>query len=116
MSTVSPSGGPAASSICSGPPSAGGGDSRHLLASTGSRLLKRREKALGELGAVTDLAVLCRELETLAGPPEGGHRGKLLERIHELVRQRADEQLSRGAALFAEVTRAFALRVLAERG
>jgi CHAD domain-containing protein len=91
-----------------------------LLASSGSRMLKRREKALGELarelGSVTDISVLCRELEALAQPAPDGHGAKLLERGRQLVRQRSDELLTRGAELFAEEPRAFALRVLAERG
>jgi CHAD domain-containing protein len=93
-----------------------------LLASSGSRLLKRREKALGELarelGGVTDLSVLCRELEALSlpAPAPEGQGVRLLERGRELVRQRADALLSRGTELFAEAPRDFALRVLAERG
>ena len=91
-----------------------------LLASSGSRPLKAREKSLGELarelGAVTDLAVLCRELEALAGSDVTGPRPKLLEKGHELVRQRADDLLARGPAVFADVPRTFALQVLAEKG
>jgi CHAD domain-containing protein len=91
-----------------------------LLASSGSRLLKRREKDLGELarelGSVTDISVLCREIEALAQSQPDGQGAKLLERGRQLVRQRADELLSRGAEFFAEEPRAFALRILAERG
>ena len=94
-----------------------------LLASTGSRTLKSREKPLGdlarELGEVTDLAVLCRQIETLstvggAGEPATGSR--LLERARASVKERSDALLTRGEAFFAEAPRAFALKVLAERG
>ena len=91
-----------------------------LLASSGSRVLKSREKALGELardlGAVTDLSVLCREIETLSPPPLDGQRPKLLEKGRELVRQRADTLLARGTELFGDSPRDYALKVLAERG
>ena len=91
-----------------------------MLASSGSRLLKRREKALGELardlGAVTDLSVLCRKLATLTPPSPDGQGPKLLEKGRGLVRQRADELLSRGAELLADAPRDYALKVLAERG
>jgi CHAD domain-containing protein len=91
-----------------------------LLASSGSRELKRREKSLGELarelGSVTDLMVLGRELEALATPAETGFAETLRERSRTLGRQRADELLSRGPAVFALEPRAFARQVLAERG
>jgi len=91
-----------------------------LLASSGSRALKRREKALGELarelGGITDLSVLCRELEALIQPAPDGQGPKLLAKGRELVRHRSDEMLSRGAELFADSPRDFALRILAERG
>jgi CHAD domain-containing protein len=90
-----------------------------LLASGGSKPLKRREKALGELaqalGAVTDLFVLCREIEA-SGPSDPGRADALLLRARALARQRADELLARGAELFRDAPRDFALQVLAERG
>ena len=91
-----------------------------LLASTGSPSLKTREKPLGafarELGEVTDLSMLCCEIEALEEPagPRVGER--LLERARALVRERSDALLSRGDAFFSESPRAFALKVLAERG
>jgi CHAD domain-containing protein len=91
-----------------------------LLTFGGSRALKRREKVLGELarelGEVTDLAVLRRELEEHAGPGEPGHSEQLIDRARALGRQRADLLLSRGPELFSETPRAFARQVLAERG
>jgi CHAD domain-containing protein len=91
-----------------------------LLASGASRLLRHREKALGdlaqELGAVTDLNVLCRELETAPASSDAGNAGKLVERVRALSRQRADELLTRGSELFRDSPRDFALQVLAERG
>ena len=91
-----------------------------LLASGGSNPLKRREKALGELarelGEVTDLMVLRRKLEALAGPGEPGQDRPLIEKARGVARQRADDLLSREPTLFGETPRAFARQVLAERG
>ena len=91
-----------------------------LLASTGSPSLKAREKALGalarELGEVTDMSMLCRQIETLAAEGGSGIASRLLERGRALVRERSDALLSRGAEFFSEPPRDFALKVLAERG
>ncbi len=91
-----------------------------LLASTGSPSLKAREKALGamarELGEVTDLSMLCRRIEGLADDGGSGIASRLLERARALVRTRSDELLSRGGEFFSEPPRAFALKVLGERG
>jgi len=91
-----------------------------LLASTGSPALKAREKALGalarELGEVTDMSMLCRQIETLAAEGGSGIASRLLERGRALVRERSDALLSRGAEFFSEPPRDFALKVLAERG
>ena len=91
-----------------------------LLASTGSRSLKTREKPLGDLardlGEATDLAVLCRQIEGLSANGEVGPAGRLLDRARAAVRARSDALLARGEPFFAEPPRAFALKVLAERG
>ena len=91
-----------------------------LLASTGSPSLKAREKALGalarELGEVTDMSMLCRQIEALAADGGSGIASRLLERGRALVRERSDGLLSRGGEFFSEPPRAFALKVLAERG
>lgn len=91
-----------------------------LLASTGSPSLKAREKALGalarELGEATDISMLCRQIEALAADGGSGIASRLLERGRALVRERSDGLLSRGGEFFAEPPRAFALKVLAERG
>jgi CHAD domain-containing protein len=91
-----------------------------LLASGGSKPLKRREKALGdlaqELGAVTDLNVLRRELEASAGPGEPGGSERLVERARAIAREKAEVLLTRGSELFADNPHDFALKVLAERG
>ena len=91
-----------------------------LLASTGSPSLKAREKALGalarELGEVTDMSMLCRQIETLAAEGGSGIASRLLARGRALVRERSDALLSRGGEFFSEPPRAFALKVLAERG
>jgi CHAD domain-containing protein len=91
-----------------------------LLSSAGSRELRRRERALGELakelGSVTDLTVLCSRLEAPAAAPGAGGSEKLVEKTRALARERADALLTRGAETFAEIPRTFALQVLAERG
>ena len=91
-----------------------------LLAAGGSKALKRRERVLGDLaqdlGAVTDLMVLCRELETSAGAGEPGRGERLLDRARATARQGADELLIRAPELFRDSPREFALQVLAERG
>jgi CHAD domain-containing protein len=96
-----------------------------LLASTGSRPLKAREKVFGDLardlGEATDLAVLCGRLEAPGAAdtvsPEGGSPGsRLLERARLLQRDRVQALLARGAPLFTQAPGAFALEILAERG
>jgi CHAD domain-containing protein len=93
-----------------------------LLASTGSPPLKAREKPLGalarELGEVTDLSVLCGQIEKLQPPAVPGEApgSRLLERGRAATRERSAALRSRGQELFADEPRAFALRVLAERG
>ena len=91
-----------------------------LLASHGSSTLKAREKALGalarELGEVTDQALLCRRIESGDGGGAPGSASRLLERGRAAVRERSDELLSRGGAFFSDTPKAFARRVLAERG
>jgi CHAD domain-containing protein len=91
-----------------------------LLASTGSRELKKREKALGDLaedlGRVTDLIVLGREIARREKdgtiPPAAG----LLARIRQLVAERSRGILDRGSALFEDDPKLFARQVIGERG
>ena len=91
-----------------------------LLASTGSPELKKREKALGQLaqdlGNVTDLIVLRREIERREAdgtvPPAHG----MTERIRRLSTERSRELLERGAGLFEGDPKRFAEQVLGERG
>jgi CHAD domain-containing protein len=91
-----------------------------LLASTGSAELKKREKDLGklaqELGDVTDLIVLRREIarreQEGAVPPAGS----LEERMRQISAQQSGNLLDRGAALFEQDPKHFARQVLAERG
>lgn len=91
-----------------------------LLASTGSPSLKAREKALGvlarELGEVTDMSMLCRQIEALAADGGSGIASRLLERGRALVRERSEALLTRGGEFFSDPPRAFALKALAERG
>lgn len=91
-----------------------------LLASGGSKPLKRREKSLGELarelGEVTDLMLLRRALEPFVRPGEAGGGDALLQRARSVARERAEQLLARGSELFADTPRSFALQVLAERG
>ena len=96
-----------------------------LLSSSGSRPLKARDKALGDLardlGEATDLAVLCAQLGAEEAPDAvpaatAGAGTRLRARARDLQRQRADELLARGAPLFTQSPRVFALEVLAERG
>jgi CHAD domain-containing protein len=91
-----------------------------LLSSAGSRELKKREKKLAdlaqELGSVTDLTVLAREIEKRS--QDGGipPAPQLLARIRSLAASRSTELLERGASLFEPDPKAFARQVLAERG
>ena len=89
-----------------------------LLASGGSKPLRRSEKELGRLaqdiGNTTDLFVLGREVEARAAElPEAA---ALAERIRRVSEEAARQLLSRGEELLAEPPRRFADRVLAERG
>ena len=90
-----------------------------LLASTGTPPLKAREKELGilarELGEVTDLLLVCQRIEALRGP-DGDAGSRLCERGRDVARQRADGLFERSQALLADDPRAYARRVLAERG
>lgn len=90
-----------------------------LLASTGSLELEKRDRALGELarelGEVTDLILLAREIgrreregEILAAA--------LLDRIERTVRERSPGILERGWTLFEENPKLFARQVIGERG
>ena len=96
-----------------------------LLASSGSRPLRAREKTLADLaralGEATDLAVLCGQLREDEAPEavpadSAGAEPRLLSRARQLLQRKADELLDRGAPLFTQAPRTFALEVLAERG
>lgn len=91
-----------------------------LLASAGSRDLKKREKTLGELaqelGGVTDLILLSREIVRREGEGRIPAVAALRDRIQQLVRARSPKLLERGGTLFEESPRLFARRVMAERG
>jgi CHAD domain-containing protein len=91
-----------------------------LLASTGSRELKKREKALGELakdlGEVTDLWVLAREIERRGNEGQIPPPSPMVSRIRSLATGRSSELLERGTGLFEEDPRHFARQVVAERG
>jgi len=91
-----------------------------LLASTGSRELARREKALAtlaeELGRVTDLIVLAAEIGRRQQGGSLPDAPRLLGDIHQSIRERSRELLDRGQQLFAEPPKDFARQVLAERG
>ncbi len=90
-----------------------------LLASTGAPPLKAREKDLGvlarELGEVTDLLLVCQRIESLQGP-EAETGSRLSARGRDLARERADALLDRGQIVLTDDPRAYARRVLAERG
>jgi CHAD domain-containing protein len=91
-----------------------------LLASTGSRELKKREKALGnlaqELGEVTDLIVLRAEIARRRQDGSLPPAPALDERLDGTIRERSGELLRRGVELFTESPAAFARQVLADRG
>ncbi len=91
-----------------------------LLASTGSRELRRREKDLGrlaqDLGDVTDLFVLKREIGRREHEGEIPPASGLAERLRRLSTERSRELLSLGSQLFEEDPKTFARQVLAERG
>jgi hypothetical protein len=88
--------------------------------STGSRELKKREKALGELakdlGEVTDLWVLAREIERRGNEGQIPPASPMVSRIRSLATGRSSELLERGTGLFEEDPRHFARLVVAERG
>ncbi len=91
-----------------------------LLASTGSKQLKSREKRLSdlaeELGRVTDLIVLRAELEERqknGGLPEAA---ALSATIRESILEKTRDLVARGKHHFAETPKEFARQVLAERG
>jgi len=91
-----------------------------LLASSGSRELKRREKTLAalaeELGRVTDLIVLqaaLAERERAGAVPESP---VLREAIRTAIDARSRELVERGMVFFTESPADFARQVLAERG
>lgn len=91
-----------------------------LFASTGSRELKKREKALGQLaqdlGNLTDLIVLRSEIarrqQEGAVPPAPS----LIDRMVRLSTLRSGEILQRGARLFEDEPKVFARQVIGERG
>jgi CHAD domain-containing protein len=91
-----------------------------LLAAGSGKELKAREKELGnlaeELGQVTDVIVLRRELERLQAEESIPASPEWLALLRDLVRKRVEDLLSRGDKLFADAPRRFARRVLAERG
>jgi CHAD domain-containing protein len=91
-----------------------------LLASTGSRELKRREKALAQLaqdlGEATDLIVLKREVARREKEGTVPPAPALIERIRRLAAERSEEIRERGARLFEENPKLFARRVIGERG
>jgi len=91
-----------------------------LLASTGSRELKKREKALGELaqelGDVTDLILLEREIARRERSGEIPATPGLRDRIQKIARARSPKIRERGESLFEDSPRLFARQVIAERG
>jgi CHAD domain-containing protein len=91
-----------------------------LLASTGSRELKKREKALGrlaqDLGEVTDLTVLAREIERRSSEGAVPPAAHLVDRIRKIAQDKSRRLLDDGVALFETDPRQFARQVMAERG
>jgi CHAD domain-containing protein len=91
-----------------------------LLASTGSRELKKRERALGQLaqdlGSVTDRIVLKREIERREREGSVPRSTTLTDRIRQLSAERSGELLARGSELFERDPKTFARQVLGERG
>lgn len=91
-----------------------------LLASTGSRELKKREKRLAELaqalGGVTDLTVLAREIERRRDEGTVPPAPALVDRLRALASERTSELMESGKELFEEDPRLFARQVMAERG
>jgi len=91
-----------------------------LLASKGGGEIKRREKSLGrlaqDLGAVTDLIVLAREIGEREREGTVPASPALKERIRELAAKRSGPLLELGAKLFEGDAKLFARQVLGERG
>jgi CHAD domain-containing protein len=91
-----------------------------LLATTGSRELKKREKALGELaqklGDTTDLIVLGREIGGRVKDGGVPPAPALLGQIRQLVDGQSRKIMDRGSALFETDPKQFARQVIAERG
>ncbi len=91
-----------------------------LFASTGSRELKKREKALGQLaqdlGNVTDLIVLRSEIGRRQQEGTVPPAPALIERMARLSSLRSGEILERGARLFEDDPKLFARQVIGERG
>jgi CHAD domain-containing protein len=91
-----------------------------LLATTGSRELKKREKTLGELaqklGVTTDLIVLGREIERRAKDGNIPPAPALLAQIRQLVGAKSREMMDDGSGLFEADPKQFARQVIAERG
>jgi CHAD domain-containing protein len=91
-----------------------------LLATTGSRELKKREKVLGELaqklGDTTDLVVLGREIGGRVKDGGVPPAPALLGQIRQLLDGQSREIMDRGSAMFETDPRQFARQVIAERG
>jgi len=91
-----------------------------LLASSGSRELKRREKALAalaeELGKVTDLIVLQAALAEREGSGAVPQAPALAGAIQAEIAGRSRLLVERGRGFFTESPGDFARQVLAERG
>jgi CHAD domain-containing protein len=91
-----------------------------LFASTGSRELKKREKALGDLaqqlGEVTDAIVLAREILRREKDGSVPPASSLLERIRGSASSASRGLLEKGADLFERDPKSFARQVIAERG
>jgi len=91
-----------------------------LLASTGSPELEERERALADLarrlGSVTDAIALASAIERRRDESGLVETPVLLEKLRERIRQESGESLEKGPDLFEKGPRAFARRVVAERG
>ena len=91
-----------------------------LLATTGSRELKKREKTLGQLaqklGDTTDLIVLGREIGRRVKDGTIPPAPALLAQIRQLVEAQSREIMDRGSSLFESDPKQFARQVIAERG
>lgn len=91
-----------------------------LLASTGSRALKDRERRLADLardlGSVTDLVILRQEIVRRSTREEIPEPAALLRAIDEKVYSSAAELRGRARELLSETPKGFARAVLAQRG